>query len=730
MEKLLETIKERKEDRISQALAILDMGKEQFQTEQDKRHLLSIAARNLDDPKVSKKWIELLRTEENTATQELLISLLPNINLRILKNVDILTEVTLSSFETASAEAKVILVRMLDKILKTNSAIAENIVLFLKKEQHIKIKEQLAEALIHLHTIPEEFAEIYEMVLPKLKERQQIILLNKLIKFSLLKKETIIKYLVPTTPSSIKLRLLNYLQDRDIVPVEQLRSLLQKEGDKEVKEYILRFFANDTKNLNEHLVFFKNYIIDEQDTPVREAALDFLYKNIEMTSEMILFYIDLLKTEKEISISWRIAEILTPYLSQDHLETSEVNECFLGILEKPENSYHIELLLYLCEELGKRITFDNALFDRMLLIYKNNTDAKIQENILFSFCNSSKLDNRLTPLYVDAVQSPVPSIREYACRGLLPLPLTEKYIPHLLAAIPLLLDSHLKEHIRAFLALRIVAIPDKSQELIDQLKNVAQNGSGKERSICEKGYEKTLQAQNLTNDTPEVDWHLWENRIKVEKRADHIFPDLLIHYDNNPTLANELLKTLLIDSDCADSLYRSTYITKRTIVEFLIANDAIDQEIALFCLDYLTLVGYGRNKEDNVFLVALNNCKDLSLLKEKLWLFFERNLTDRLSFLNTLLLRHVMCNAYGNNAALAKAFSDKLLAFTNEKAATPYLEFLFMSLDWKPIEEITDQILKRPDLVDKNIKDRFDGFVIRLGKEVEIDFDATSGFAD
>ncbi len=729
MEKLLETIKERKNDRVSHALAILTMSKEQFHTHEDKRHLLSIAARNLDDPKVSKKWIELLKTEENTATKELLISSLPNVNLRTLKKLDFLTEVILSGFETAPAKAKIILVKVLDQLIKLNPVIAENVIQFLKKEQHIKVKKQLAEALIHLHVIPKKLADVYEIVLPSLKEKQQVLLLNKLVKSNLLKKEVALKYLQPTTPASIKLLLLNYLQDREIVPVKQLQSLLQKEGNEEVREHILQVFTNDTKNLNKHLAFFKKYVSNEQDAYVRNTVLNFLYKNMQMTDEMILFYIDLLKTEKEISISWSLAQMLTPYLSQNHLETSEVNECFLNLLEEPKSSYHIELLIYICGELGKRITFDDALFKRMLSIYKKNVDVRIQKKILFSFCNSSKLDNRLTPLYVNAIKSPTPLIREYACFGLMPLPLTKKNIPHLLAAMPLLLDGHLREYVREYLALRIVAIPDKSQELIDQLKNVAKNGSGKEKSICEKGYEKALQTQNLTNGTEQVDWHLWENRIKVEKRVDHIFPDLFIHYESNPTMANELLKTLLIDSDCADSLYHST-ITKRTILQFLIANDCIDQEIALFCLDYLTSADQGKNKEDNVFLVALNNYKDIHFLKEKLWIFFEQNLINSASFLNILLLRNVMCNAYGSDATLAKIFSKKLVAFTNEKAAIPYLEFLFMSLDWQYTGEIIDKILKRTDLIDKNIKRKFDAFVLRLGKEVEIDFDATPGFAD
>jgi len=383
--------------------------------------------------------------------------------------------------------------------------------------------------------------------------------------------------------------------------------------------------------------------------------------------------IDRLKKEKEFDIAWRIAETLTPYLSQNHLKTSKVKECFLNLLEEPKSSYHIELLLYVCRQLGKRITLDEALFKRMLSIYKKHTDIRIQTKILFSFCNSSKIDDRLTPLYVEAVKSPTPLIREYACFGLMPLPLTEKNIPHLLTAVPLLLDSHLREYVREYLALRIVAIPDKNQELINQLKNVAKNGSGAEKSICEKGYEKALKIQNFTDDTAQVDWHLWENRIKVEKRADHIFPNIFIHYKSNPAMANALLKTLLIDTDCADSLYHSTYITKGNILHFLIGKNLIDQEIALFCLDYLTLEGEGRCKEDNVFLVALNNYKNIHLLKDKLWVFFERNLIHQTNFLNTLLLRHVMCHAYGNDAALAKAISNKLEEFTNEKAVTMLL---------------------------------------------------------
>ncbi len=730
MKELLETIKERKKDRVSQALAILKMSEEQFQTEEEKRHLLSIVARNLDDVTVAKKWIDLLKIEQNTFTKELLISFLPTINLRTLKKVDTLTEIILSNFKTATVTTKITLITVLEQLLKLNPTLAENIVLFLKNEPHIKVKKQLAEALTHLNTLPKKLVSVYETVLTDLKEEQQVLVLNKLIKSNRLKKEIVLKYLQPTTPISIKLLLLSYMQDRDIVPIKQLQSLLQKEGNEEIRNQILNLFTYDTKNLNEHLTFLKEYIVNEQDAYMRDTVLNFLHNNIQMTNRMISFYTDLVKTEKEIAISWRIAEILTPYLSQNHLKTSKVKECFLNLLEEPENSYHIDLLLYVCKQLGKRITLDEALFKRMLSIYKTHTDVRIQTKILFSFCNSSKIDDRLTPIYVEAVKSPVPLIREYACYGLMPMPLTEKNIPHLLTTVPLLLDSHLREHVREYLALRIVAIPGKSQELIGQLKNIAKNGSGVERSICEKGYEKALQIQNFTDNTTQVDWHLWENRIKIEKKADHIFPEIFIHYKSNPALANELLKTLIIDADCADSLYHSTYITKADILQFLIGKNCIDQEISLFCLDYLTLEGEGRNREDNVYLVALNNYKDLHLLKDKLWVFFERNLIHQANFLNTLLLRYIMCNAYGSDTALAKAFTTKLLAFTNEKAAIPYLEFLFMSLDWQYTEEIIDDLLKRPDLIDKNIKSKFDAFVLRLGKEVEIDFDATPGFAD
>jgi len=728
MEKLLETIKARKEDRVSQALAILALGNAQFQSDEDKRHLLSIAARSLDDPAVLEKWIDFLKIEDNTVTRELLISFLPYINLRLLKTMDALTEIILSNFETASTKTKNVLATLLGQLIKTNPAIAENVALFLKKEQHVNVKKQLAEVLIHLNKVPKELAGIYEILLSHLKEQQQVLLLNKLIESNQLKKSTLLKYLHPTTPISIKLLLLDYLRDREIVPIKQLQSLLRQEANEKVRAHILQVFIHDSKNINKHFTFLKKYISDEQDISVRETLLLFLNENTRMTDQMILFYIDLLKTEKDLDISWRVAQILTPYLSQSHLKTSKVNECFFNLLEEPKSSYHIELLKYISKQLGKRITFDEVLFERMLSIYKKNTDVEIQKSILFSFCNSSKLDDRLTPIYVDAIRSPTPLIREYACFGLLPLPLTKNNIPHLLAAIPLLLDNHLREYVREYLALRIVSIPNIGKEWIAELENIAKNGSGKERFICERAYELALQAQDLTDGVEQVDWHLWENKIKVKKRTGHIFPDIFIHYDSKPGLANELLKTVLIDADCTDSLYNSTYITKQDIMQFLIAKKLIDKEIALFCLGYL--ITEARNKEDNVFLVALNNYQDIHLLKEKLWVFFERNLTSHVSFLNNLLLRNTLSKAYKNDAALAKTFLKKLTSFTNEKAATPYIEFLFTSLDWRHTEEIIDELLKRPDLINNNIKSKFDSFVLKLGKEVPFDFDSTPGFSN
>jgi len=134
-------------------------------------------------------------------------------------------------------------------------------------------------------------AGTYEVVLASLKEEQQVLLLNKLIKSNLLNEETALKYLQATTPPSIKLLLLSHLRDREIVPIKQLQSLLQKEGNEEVRECILQIFFYDSKNLNEHLSFLKKYAANEQDADARYAVLHFLKNNIRMTSRMISFYI-------------------------------------------------------------------------------------------------------------------------------------------------------------------------------------------------------------------------------------------------------------------------------------------------------------------------------------------------------------------------------------------------------------------------------------------------------
>lgn len=728
MEQLLQTIKERKEDRVAQALLMLDTIKAQEQTEEDKRHLLSIAARNLDDVQVAKKWVYLLTTEENTITKELLIACLPYINLRTIQSIDNFTNTVLASFATPTHSTKVILTKILFQLIKIKPEISENIVALLKKEQNVHLKNQLAEALADSNIIAKESTGLYKSILVYLKEEQQFLLFKKLVRTNNLTEETILKYLQPTTTFPTKLLLLNYLNNRKIVPIKELQDLLLKEGNEYIKEQILKIFANDTKNIDQHLNFLKKYINHEKEPEIRQKATNFLYKNIAMTNEMILFYTDLLQTENEVSNTLNIATMLAPYIAQEPLETSNIKKTFLTFLENTQATYHLALIQYICKQLNKHIIIDDTLFERMLLIYHKNEDLKIKQEMLYAFCASLKSDHRLIPIYVDAIKSPSPLIREYACLGLLPLPLTQKNIPHLLATIPLLLDNNIRETVREIIALRIIATPDKSPELIEQLKNIAKNGLGKIKVICEKGYEKALQTQNINDQAGQVDWQLWENRIKVEKRVDHIFPEILIYYEDNTVMAKELLKTILIDSNCANSLYSATHITKRDIVRFLIAKDHIDQEIALFCFDQLE--NLARNKEDNIFLVALNNYKNIALLKEKFWVFFEKNLFNPASFLNVLLLRNVMSNAYGSEAILAEEFANRLFNFTNAKAATPYLEFLFMSLDWQYTDKMIDKLLAKPQLVDKSIKSEFDAFIAKLSKEIPFDLDATPGFAD
>ena len=731
MARLLQTIKERKEDRVSQACAILAMDKEQFQSNEDKRHLLSIAARSLDDAKVAKKWVSLLRAEESTRTIELLIYFLPSINLRTLKPINKLAKAVLSNFKTTPPETRATLIKVLFQLIKLKPEIAKKLIKFLKKQQHVELKEQLAKTLLLLNTIPPELVDMYVSLLTDLKEQQQLLLLRKLIVTNNLAEKIALKYLQPTTPASIKSLLLSYLHDRKILPIKELQTLLLKEGNEEIRNQILQIFYINTKNISQHLDFLGKYLQHEKESGIRSKVIHILYKNITMNTEMVLFYIDLLNTEKHVQNSLEIAMMLAPYLAQEPLEASIIKKTFLNFLENSKDTYRIELIQYICKQLSKHIIIDDALFERMLVIYQGATEPKIKQEILYAFCDSLKSDNRLLPIYIDAIKSPAPLIREYACFGILPLPLTQENIPYLLATMPLLLDNNIREILREMIALRIITIPDKNQELIGQLKHIAKNGLGKVKTICEQGYEKALQNQNLNKQAGQVgqvDWSLWENRIKIEKKVDYVFPDILIQYDDNPAMAKELLKTILIDSACADSLYSATHINQRDIVRFLIAKDQIDKNIALFCFDYL--INHALNKEDNVFLVALNNYHDISILKESFWVFFEKNLFNHSSYLNVLLLRNVMCNAYQNDTLLAQEFANRLFSFTNANAAIPYLEFLFMSIDWQYTGQIIDKLLTRPQLVDKGIKNQFDNLVSQLGKEIPFDLDVTPGFAD
>jgi hypothetical protein len=650
---MISEIKNRRQANVAQALSMLDLAaSSDLET---KRSLLSIAARCLLDPRVARRWVELAQQETDGALRRAMIAALrttPEGYVPLL-----ISSLLVEQTRTIAIQELGRLHEAVDPLIETyrhqkRTSVKRHIlaVLLQYDDPPPKILDFLSEAVSNLPTgenLARELQQAAQEIafsnrppqdkaeaIARLQQefQQQILIdyepLKAAIVDRLLRADRFDpRWLRPTEPVLVRRRVLSFLLDR---PVD-CSDVLANDPDPECRRLAVQVMAALGKSGP-----LLEAVRRDRDSSVRKAALDAL-DSIELDPAIV-------ENESSPEIVGLILKRLAPLAGR----SEKVRAVLLSLLG-PDLKAEIAKTVY--EILGRVMT--RELFEMFLKTYETAREDRIRAAVLQALSTWHEPDDRLSKLYVEALKSPKPEIREWAAHGLILLPLTESNIPAVGAGAGALLELRRDTALR--LAEKIVRIPRMSDDVRAALKKASRFSTDDDlRRVCR---------------TDDIDWDEWLRRVSVEHDITGIFPAIYAAYDSNPEAATQILRAALIDPQC-----RSHDVSPISILEFLISKHGMDDDLCRYCLD-------------NRFLAYLKLRPHFPELKERIWEALDAS---------PVLLREILIMMFGDAAG------DEV-----RKRAKPeprWIKFLEGNILWPPAKPILAQFekpRKGPGLADE-----------------------------
>ena len=683
-----------------------------------KVELLQLCVPQLREKEILARWLAIMANESDDEIKAYMLTCLPS----IVENTKALTRhyfKALMNCMDLGPQHRQRIAYYLDDLIFIEADLYQWFMVSYAKEKDKYVRAALVWPLLRIKTVEKDLAAFFKSILNQVDENLKYHLLLKLLSKDLLSPDELLPHLQATEPASIKRLVLNYLEDRALCPAEALKKVYANEWDPGIKQQLMRLLLKSPLALEKSLVdFFLTNLHQETDADMRNLILRDCMHSITVDLNNIEFLCRLLTSEKSTANAKLMVDWLAPY----YTEFEQIKYCFLNLLEK---AVDVSLAVMIVECLGIHLSKDMDLVDRMFSKYASVAHDLIREEILVSFANCPIQDKRLYALYASALNSVSPGIKTQGLRGLLLIPMTDAVFDLLEGAAPILLDASIDPELRIALAQKIAILPKKSSGCKTRLKEVmVQTSEAGLQKIVADVFEKMKQENEIASN---VDWEWFERQVKLEKNIDHIFPDIYLYFEENVEKARELLRLMLMDDSFRAELY-SKDIDRKTMLDFLIAKDQIDSELTKFALNKLIEKNEHHSLHDGgaEYMLVLKNSRDLTGIKDRLWVFFEREIVLALegaSDVDLTDVRDIFIRACGEHQLFLE-LTKRLAAAPDLKAVKPYLVFVIKASPWIYSSSLIDFIVNKKhelfwalEIVRKQDKDAFCADFLSFAKQ-------------
>lgn len=417
----------------------------------------------------------------------------------------------------------------------------------------------------------------------------------------------------------------------------------------------------------------------------------------------------------KVEVALRCVSILEPLLSEPG-ETGE--KVFQGFCSALEHQLHTDLYRRILSALRLVAVSRPNLSSLLIHAFDNITNDIIKAELIILLAElpdlSPEIEERLRKEAKAALYSTQGVLRGAGLYYLLSLPLSQETQEIMTSGIHLLNDTAIAQDIRSEYGYKLSKVitmtPQSLQNLEEVLKGMGEvhnfrNPKGALRKLADR-------IRNTAINEREPDWDDFLNRIQNNKALDGISPAVYLHYDKNPAKAKVVLKAMLLQP----AFYYHKLAEKEDVLNFLLAHNQIDKEVAAFAFDQLIFSDY-QDQRLNYYLMILKNYSELGKDTDRLWLVFERKNNPR--YLNPTLLREVFIHGFGTPAELCKQMKSQLLGKKSSLSLEPYLHFLKNNPRWENAREVLvffeDIIEATPQLGENGIRDRVNQLRLDMG---------------
>jgi hypothetical protein len=288
-------------------------------------------------------------------------------------------------------------------------------------------------------------------------------------------------------------------------------------------------------------------------------------------------------------------------------------------------------------------------------------------------------------LYLKALGSPAPAIREWAIQGILMIPLTRENVPVVIQAAPALLQPEISVNIRRQLARKISVIPDLPAETVAVFARL--NDHERDADMLRSA---TLAQEKAINQAGAagIDWEQWMHKADVVNDLNGIFPHIWFYFHENPDMAKNVLYACTNPAN--DNALYAQGITEADILEFMIANFGIDETLIRYAIHRLLQADLRSNGMLYHYLLIIKTYPLVPELQPALWQILE--LRGYRGGLNLIQLDELFRMIYG--ADLENQFRQRIAAQQTVNGLLPYLQYIAVNNNWKAAPAILKSVLE------------------------------------
>lgn len=663
------------------------------------KNLLAIARRFLSDGEVFKTWVSLLGMElDSSIKQDILVVAASAVRAGRApadwaKHVkDQFANLASALADAATRPPALSLVATLISADPSSALLVKDLLPVLQTDLD---REELLRSLFEIRftwmDAPDFFAEVDQRYPQAASNDWRESLISYLLDENRLSSRRQVELLTTSGVESIRLAILNHwiqrFQQANSEFVSAAESLLKTEPSPRLRISLLNYLAlciDYNPELAQIFIHRLSITQDPAEAEYLELILTDLVTAPEWGEKTVDALMDLFISAKNAAVSHRVFRLVTPLMTLPGAANRRVIAKLLEFLKANANAD-------LTRELIKRLSLAAAstpdiaqsLCEEAEIISDDRVKADIL-NLLVSLPGlPNVLQNRVDQLAKTARTSVSPFLRESGLNHLIYLRLTPETGPQFAGGIPLLNDDAIDTNLRIHFANKLARCPHlpaaASESLRAEIIRMPAEGLFGQARAHLNANLATLTNSALNADEP--NWDEWLDRIQNSKAIDGMVPAVYTQFSKNSQRALAVLKSMLFQNDYSwPSLVRP-----KNLLEFLIANDAIDDEITNYALEFLLTKDDSWGDMD-FHLMILKNSPHPEALAERCWLVFERQ--GNLDRLNPALLREVLALVHGSEVSLAHQFATRLRAVKSATDLDPYLKFLRKNLAWPHSREV------------------------------------------